>query len=450
MFAQNDKAEEIVNKTFCSQAIDYTSLDELKIELLTNAKREAVNELFGEKITAYTAIENFVLTSDQIRASSLGLVRVEGDVRYFNGSNLADVCISVTAYVTPEDRHKFEPFKLTKRNCVTEPDLTTRQIREYAKEQAVIQAMLDYDRKLENYDNSELLKLMQRVNYTRSGFVPETETYCISVEGYITPIEIITLLDSLEVESEPVNEKDDISDVDDSLQEGLVAYFPFNGNANDQSGNGNHGTVQGATLITDVFGISDGAYEFDGVDDNIVVPDDSTLFSNDFSISLWIRDSSKNSSINSSSFIFSQWKLNGDKRGSLIISTDIHNNLSFTASGDGIAGGNEGLKKSVSIRAHDLSISHGNWHHIVAIFKGGNSGYLSLYFDNKLVAKTGSLVNLFNATSAYSIGGHRYSAGDRYFPGAIDELRLYNRVLSDCDIQKLYSQGSLHEVEECN
>ncbi|TAF12105.1 MAG: hypothetical protein EAZ75_03925, partial [Flavobacteriia bacterium] len=43
---------------------------------------------------------------------------------------------------------------------------------------------------------------------------------------------------------------------------GLVAYWPFSGNANDQSGNGNNGTVNGATLTTDRFGNSNSAYNF--------------------------------------------------------------------------------------------------------------------------------------------------------------------------------------------
>ena len=39
-----------------------------------------------------------------------------------------------------------------------------------------------------------------------------------------------------------------------NLDSGLVAYYPFNGNANDESGNGNNGTVNGATLTADRFG----------------------------------------------------------------------------------------------------------------------------------------------------------------------------------------------------
>jgi hypothetical protein len=54
-----------------------------------------------------------------------------------------------------------------------------------------------------------------------------------------------------------------------NLQNGLVGYWPFCGNANDASGNGNNGTVNGATLTTDRFGNSNGAYSFNGVNNNI-------------------------------------------------------------------------------------------------------------------------------------------------------------------------------------
>ena len=50
---------------------------------------------------------------------------------------------------------------------------------------------------------------------------------------------------------------------------GLVGWWPFNGNANDESGNGNNGTVNGATLTADRFGNANSAYSFDGVDDYI-------------------------------------------------------------------------------------------------------------------------------------------------------------------------------------
>ena len=66
---------------------------------------------------------------------------------------------------------------------------------------------------------------------------------------------------------------------------GLVGYWPFNGNANDQSGNGNNGTVNGATLTADRNGNSNNAYYFNGTSNYINL--NKTLTSQ-FSISLWV------------------------------------------------------------------------------------------------------------------------------------------------------------------
>ena len=54
-------------------------------------------------------------------------------------------------------------------------------------------------------------------------------------------------------------------------KDGLVGYWPFNGNANDESGNGNHGTVNGATLTADRNGVVNSAYSFDGDNDFITI-----------------------------------------------------------------------------------------------------------------------------------------------------------------------------------
>jgi hypothetical protein len=67
---------------------------------------------------------------------------------------------------------------------------------------------------------------------------------------------------------------------------GLVGWWPFNGNANDESGNSNNGTVNGATLTTDRFGVVDKSYSFSN--DDITVNIQNSFFSNDFSISTWV------------------------------------------------------------------------------------------------------------------------------------------------------------------
>ena len=71
------------------------------------------------------------------------------------------------------------------------------------------------------------------------------------------------------------------------LENGLIAYYPFNGNANDESGNGNDGTVNGATLAADRNGKTGKAYSFDG-DDYIEVSDNDKLNAGEnFALSVW-------------------------------------------------------------------------------------------------------------------------------------------------------------------
>ena len=216
-----------VIKTSCRQAINYQSLDALKQDLLSSAQRQAVNELFGELITASTTVENFTLTRDQILTSSAGLVRINGTADYYNGENLAEVCITIRAYATEQDREKFKPKKLTKRHCITEPELTASEIKIVAQEEAIVQALLAYDRELETIDKGELIHLLKEVEYIDSGFVPDTETYCTRVEGYILPVEIIALLEtdtvtaSIDTETETLqavlNEDFDDNSIDQSM-----------------------------------------------------------------------------------------------------------------------------------------------------------------------------------------------------------------------------------------
>ena len=72
-------------------------------------------------------------------------------------------------------------------------------------------------------------------------------------------------------------------------KDGLVGYWPFNGNANDESGNGNHGTVNGATLTADRNGVTNSAYSFDGVSNYITAESNDKFSSPNLSINLWVN-----------------------------------------------------------------------------------------------------------------------------------------------------------------
>ncbi|MCK7521723.1 MAG: LamG domain-containing protein [Ignavibacteriales bacterium] len=70
---------------------------------------------------------------------------------------------------------------------------------------------------------------------------------------------------------------------------GMVLFLPFNGNAYDESGNNNNGTVNGASLTQDRFGINGRAYQFDGIDDFVSIADNPNLFSDELTISWWYK-----------------------------------------------------------------------------------------------------------------------------------------------------------------
>lgn len=97
---------------------------------------------------------------------------------------------------------------------------------------------------------------------------------------------------------------------------GLVAYYPFNGNANDESGNGNHGTVNGTTLANDQNGNENKAYEFivdqgaswGSPQQEVEIGFNSSMNSNFLTLSAWVNPRVKPSPYNDRSHsIFGRW-----------------------------------------------------------------------------------------------------------------------------------------------
>jgi hypothetical protein len=78
---------------------------------------------------------------------------------------------------------------------------------------------------------------------------------------------------------------------------GLVGYWPFSGNANDLSGNNLNGVIDSAILTVDRFGNPNSAYQFNGINSQIIIADNDLLdLTTNFSISSWfyINDFSNN------------------------------------------------------------------------------------------------------------------------------------------------------------
>jgi len=188
------------------------------------------------------------------------------------------------------------------------------------------------------------------------------------------------------------------------INDGLVAFYPFNGNALDESGNGNDGAVYGATLTEDRFGSADSAYSFDGVNDKIVTTKKNFANNNTFSISLW----------------FKYDYFNGVRY--FIVCSDF---------GIWTYGWETGVAVSLPLTESAYGKLHsGGWHHFVGTYDGT---YIKAYIDGAFVDETLHAGNISDADRGLTFGYFL-----EYWKGSLDEVRIYNRVLSDSEIQKLY------------
>jgi len=169
------------------------AMAETKKNPLLQAKREATNELFGELITSYSAVEDFELMKDSITSSSAGYVRIDGSPVYSNGQSLGEVCVAIKAYVTKEDLNKFKPVAISNKQCISDGNLTLNKIKRYTEKQVVVSALLNYSPKLKGKNSDELMKLAHNIKFSESGFIPDTATYCAQFTAKIYPVEIESL-----------------------------------------------------------------------------------------------------------------------------------------------------------------------------------------------------------------------------------------------------------------
>ena len=200
---------------------------------------------------------------------------------------------------------------------------------------------------------------------------------------------------------------------------GLVAYYPFNGNANDESGNGNHGTVNGATLTTDRFGNSNSAFYFDGQNDNIIQNNQLQVT---FTLCAWAK-SDGGATMNQ--------VILGDANGSNAQGYVFYYNINhlFFDYGDCIP--NNWSYYIYSLSAIDIS----QWNFLCVT---RNSSIQKLYCNGILLESTENPTSspVCNLLS-YTIGG----TPSWFFNGKIDDIRIYDHAITDSEILLLYHEG---------
>lgn len=225
-----------------------------------------------------------------------------------------------------------------------------------------------------------------------------------------------------------------------ALTDGLVAYYPFNGNANDESGHGNNGVIVGATLTTDRLGNPNSAYNFNGIDNYTQVPHNQSfdITSGGFTVAGWFNANS--SQLDPSGIYAIIDKSHGDNG-----MYDDRSGWAIQAVPDG-----RGLSNAVGIGLNfnywgetktNTSVLDNTWHHVTATFQGTT---MKIYLDGNLrdsfVFSSGETP--VNNTRDLFFGRH-YALG-RYFRGTIDEIRIYNRELTIAEINELAGKPPLY------
>jgi hypothetical protein len=214
--------------------------------------------------------------------------------------------------------------------------------------------------------------------------------------------------------------------LDGTLQEGLVGYWPFCGNANDESGNGNDGVVNGATLTEDRFGNVGRSYQF--ILNDITVPIPNSQFENDFAISTWVLiDSYSESSNNYPTFIW-------EENAGLVMQGEAYNGqLGFNC----YFLNNYNIGGSQVEDGHVQSVTNlSQWNHVVL---SNQNGINSLYVNGTLAD-----VSQFESTLQGIQPGNflKFGAGGEFesenFFGKLDDIGIWNRALTAEEVALLY------------
>ena len=204
---------------------------------------------------------------------------------------------------------------------------------------------------------------------------------------------------------------------------GLVAYYPFSENANDVSGNGNNGTVNGALLTTDRFGNVNSAFSFNGINNFIELGNISGLSSTSgISMSAWILWNGANG-IDNHQYIF---QIAPNPNGAIAITDTgslVTNVLNCNCVNDiGVI----------------TTINQNTWYHVVLTYDL-LSGVLKMYLNGNLIGISQESMNTYYTVNNNASRFGNYYFNSHYFKGIIDEGALWNRALTQEEITNLYT-----------
>jgi hypothetical protein len=217
-----------------------------------------------------------------------------------------------------------------------------------------------------------------------------------------------------------------------NLDSGLVAFYPFLGNANDSSGNNNHGAVTGATLTADRYGNTNSAYYFDGAGNHITVPDDSTLRPAVYTLHAIVKVQGFFQGNCQGNVIL--WKGRDTWAGhyGLIFSDTPYDSSCFNL--DTLHQNFYNDQQHLNPGPDTPYIQKEIWYCLVSTFDGDS---VRMWVDGTL--RYTAFRNPLGVNFEPVIFGYEpYAVGLEYwFKGIIDEIRIYNRALNNNEVNAL-------------
>ena len=215
----------------------------------------------------------------------------------------------------------------------------------------------------------------------------------------------------------------------DCGERGLIGWWPFNNSPNDSSGNGNNGTLAGPPVaITGQDGQADHAYDFSAASSTSVTAAHSDALNDAQTFSFWIKP--KNwSTANASTFIA---KRQSSSNGFLIAYLNSSNSVSFDC----------GMSGSSNRFIPNYSPAIDAWTHIVFTCSTKSGVGVALYANGVSIATRTTVDRTATSPTAIRFGQDTSAASTYNFNGSMDDIRIYNRVLSAGEISSLFAAGA--------
>jgi chitodextrinase len=219
---------------------------------------------------------------------------------------------------------------------------------------------------------------------------------------------------------------------------GMVAWYKFDGDANDATPYANHGAIGGDPTfeaVTHPNGTGNQAIVFDGAQDSVLAPNAVQLISDYTTISFWIRTDAVTTDPEAYVIDFGNW----NER--FKISLPQHQKIVWTTNSKNAASDNF---------VHDMDSGDGNelvvgfWWYVTMVHDGVND---IIYLDGEEVNNLPAAGTL-NSTSRPLGMGNNPDNGGQYFTGALDEVKIYNRALTPDEVNTLFTEGSITDVDE--